>query len=128
LVDHPDGQGRECYVLCRSVARHEKEAAMLQRQRDRLRAELVRINVALKRRPQKAEAIERRIGKWLGRNTAAEKVFQVEVITRSGDAVGLRNQEDESKLNWAEAAQGAYLLRTNCPEQDPQSCGAGTSS
>jgi len=120
LIDHPDGQGRERYVLCRSVARHEKEAAMLQRQRDRLRAELMQIDASLKRRPQKPEAIERRIGKWLGRNTAAEKVFQVEVITKSGDAVGLRIEEDESKLNWAEAAQGAYLLRTNCPEQDPQ--------
>ena len=33
--------------------------------------------------------------------------------------MGLRIEEDESKLSWAEAAQGVYLLRTNCHEQDP---------
>lgn len=120
LIDHPDGRGEERYVLCRSVARYEKEAAMLRRQRDRLRAKLMQIDASLKKRPQKTEPIERRIGKWLGRNTAAEKVFQVEVITKSGSAVGLRIEEDESKLEWAEAAQGAYLLRANCSEQDPR--------
>jgi hypothetical protein len=41
------------------------------------------------------------------------------LITEGGWAVGLRIEEDESKLSWAEAAQGAYLLRTNCREQDP---------
>jgi transposase len=120
LINHPDGQGKERYVLCRSVARHEKEGAMLRRQRDRLRVKLTQIDASLKKRPQKPEPIERRIGKWLGRNTAAEKVFQVEVVTVSRNAVGLRIEEDESKLDWAEAAQGAYLLRTNCSEQDPR--------
>ena len=120
FIDHPDGQGKERYVLCRSLARHEKEAAMLRRQRDRLRAKLVQIDASLRKRPQKADLVERRIGKWLGRNTAAEKVFQVEVIRESSHAVGLRVEEDESKLDWAEAAQGAYLLRTNCGEEDPR--------
>lgn len=93
---------------------------MLRRQRDRLRVKLLQIDASLKRRPQRPEAVERRIGKWLGRNTAAERVFQVEVITAAGNAVGLRIEEDEGKLDWAEAAQGAYLLRTNCLEQDPR--------
>jgi transposase len=119
LVDYPDGEGQERYVLCRSLARHEKEAAMLNRQRDRLRAKLLQIDTSLKKRRAKPDPIERRIGKWLGRNTAAEKIFTVEVITEDGWAVGLRIEEDESKLGWAQAAQGAYLLRTNCREQDP---------
>jgi len=119
LIDHPDGQGQERYVLCRSVARHQKEAAMLRRQRDRLRVKLMQIDTSLKKRPQKAQPIERRIGRWLGRNTAAEKVFHVEVITQDDNAVGLRIEENESKLDWAQASQGAYLLRTNCTEADP---------
>ena len=119
LVDHPDREGQEQYVLCRSLARHEKEAAMLNRQRDRLRTKLLQIDASLKKRKAKPDPIERRIGKWLGRNTAAEKIFTVEVITEEGWAVGLRIEEDESKLGWAQAAQGAYLLRTNCTEQDP---------
>lgn len=120
LVEHPDGQGQERYVLCRSQARYEKEAAMLRRQRDRLRIKLMQIDASLRKRKAKPEVIERRIGKWLGRNTAAEKLFQVEVTTESGWATGLRIEEDESKLSWAQSAQGAYLLRTNCQEQDPQ--------
>ena len=119
VVDHPDAAGQERYVLCRSQARHEKEAAMLRRQRDRLRTKLEQINASLKKRKAKPDPIERRIGKWLGRNTSAEKIFTVEVVTEEGWAVGLRIEEDESKLSWAEAAQGAYLLRTNCHEQDP---------
>jgi len=120
LIDHPDGRGHERYVLCRSLARHEKEAAMLCHQRDRLRSKLIQIDASLRKRKARPEPIERRIGKWLGRNTVAEKVFHVEVITRSGWATGLCIKEDENKLSWAQAAQGAYLLRTNCQEQDPQ--------
>lgn len=119
LIDHPDRLGKERYVLCRSQARHEKEAAMLRRQRDRLRTKLEQIDASLKKRPQKPLAIERRIGKWLGRNTAAEKVFDVEVLIEDDKAVGLSIKEDESKMEWAAASQGAYLLRTNCTEQDP---------
>lgn len=119
LIDHPDGKGKERYVLCRSETRHQKEAAMLRRQRDRLRAKLRQIDASLKKRPQKPQAIERRIGKWLGRNTAAEKVFHVDVIIEDTMAVGLRIKEDKSKLDWAQASEGVYLLRTNCTENDP---------
>jgi hypothetical protein len=55
----------------------------------------------------------------MGRHTAAAKLFRVEVIGRDGQAVGLRIEEDESKRDWAQAAHGAYLLRTNCTETDP---------
>ena len=119
LLDHPDGQGKERYILCRSEARHEKESAMLRRQRDRLRTKLQEIDASLRRRPQLLEATGRRIGKWLGRYTAAAKVFDVEVLTVEDRAVGLQIREDETKLSWAQASQGAYLLRTNCTEQDP---------
>jgi transposase len=120
LVDHPDGRVRERYVLCRSVARREKEAAMFRRQRDGLRAMLEQIDASLKTRPARPEVVERRIGKWMGRHTAAEKMFHVKVLTEGGWARGLHIEEDEGKMGWAQAAQGAYLLRTNCQEQDPR--------
>lgn len=119
LLDQLDGKGTDRYVLCRSAARHEKEAAMLRSQRDRLRNKLEQMDLSLKKKPQRAEWIERRIGKWMGRSPAAEKVFHVEVVRDSEWAVGVRYQEDQSKLEWAQAAQGAYLLRTNCTETDP---------
>jgi transposase len=121
LLACPDTGETERYVLCRSRARHEKEAAMLRGQQERLRAKLIQIDASLRKNPSpKPETIERRIGKWLGRNTAAEKIFSVEVLLEGGCAVGLQVIEDPAKLQWANAAHGAYLLRTNCTEEDPQ--------
>ena len=122
LVDHPDGQGREKYVLCRSHERHQKEASMLQRQRDRLGDKLDQIDAGLAKRPQKPDTIQRRIGRWLGRNTLAEKLFKVKVHLNSrGQACSLGIEESCQKLQWAQLSQGAYLLRTNCEEKNPQS-------
>lgn len=120
LVKHPDERGSEQYVLCRSVARANKEHAMLEKQCARLREKLEGIKVSLGKRPQSMQVIERRVGRWLGRNTIAEKIFTVEVhANESGQACGLDYTEDQSKLAWAGHAHGAYLLRTNCLAKDP---------
>ncbi|MGA7879388.1 MAG: IS1634 family transposase, partial [Terrimicrobiaceae bacterium] len=80
LVAHPDGSPEEQYVLCRSSARREKELAMLEGQRLRLRAQLDKTHASLVRRPAKEPGkIERRIGRWLGRYPAAERLLEVEV-------------------------------------------------
>ena len=91
------------------------------RQQARRRSKLAQIDASLRKKPaNQPELIERRIGKWLGRNTAAEKLFDVEVLVEQQQAVGLRIREDPGKLPWAQAAHGAYLLRTNCTEKDPR--------
>lgn len=92
LVDHPDGNGQERYVLCRSSARGAKERAM----------------------------IERRIGRWQGKYPAAARLLEVELIKdREGRACGLQLfcplREGGNPL----LSKGAYLLRTNCTETDP---------
>jgi hypothetical protein len=51
LVAHPDGDGQERFVLCRSTARGAKERAMLERQMTGLTAELAKMDAALRRRP-----------------------------------------------------------------------------
>jgi hypothetical protein len=88
-------------------------------QRDRRRRNPIELDASLRKRPQKLESAGRRIGRWLGRNTAAEKVFKVAVIAQSEWAAGLQIEEDPGKLDWAATSQGAYLLRTNCTEHDP---------
>jgi transposase len=121
LLEHPDGQGREQYVLCRSAARRQKEAAMLELQRQRLWAKLQQTDAALRRHPAKDPGIiERRIGRWLGRYPAAEKLLEVRVgRDEAGRATGLIMTERAERSTWAQHAHGAYLLRTNCPERDP---------
>lgn len=121
LVAHPDGGTDEQYVLCRSSARREKEAAMIEQARKRLRAQLDKTHAALQKRPAKDPGlIERRIGRWLGRFPAAERLIEVTVERNAtGQACGLKIAERAERSAWAAHAHGAYLLRTNCPEKTP---------
>jgi transposase len=121
LVPHPDGKTDEQYVLCRSRARREKELAMLELARQRLRAQLDQTHASLQKRPVRdAGRIERRIGRWLGRFPAAERLIEVSVERNAqGHASGLKITERAERSQWAEHAHGAYLLRTNCPEKQP---------
>jgi hypothetical protein len=121
LVAHPDGGPDEQYILCRSSARRQKEAAMLELQRQRLRARLDKTHATLQRRAAKDPGrIERRVGRWLGRFPAAERLMEI-IVQRdpAGHACGLQIIEKAERAAWAQQAQGAYLLRTNCPEKDP---------
>ena len=121
LVKHPERGDDEKYILCRSQERREKEAAMLELKRQRLSQQLQEIDESLRKRPMKVEMVERRIGRWLGKYSTAERHFTVEVIKEEkGDkAVGLKIQERKDVQSWAELSHGSYLLRTNCQEEDP---------
>ncbi len=121
LVPHPDGDTDEQYVLCRSSARRQKEVAMIELARKRLRAQLDKTHASLRKRAARdAGLIERRIGRWLGRFPAAERLLSV-VVERNieGHATGLQITEHAERTAWAELAHGAYLLRTNCTEKEP---------
>lgn len=121
LVAHPDGEPGERYVLCRSSARAEKERAMLQRQSDRLTAELVKIDAWLRRSPQSDhEVVGRRIGRHLGKNPAAAAIICAEVRRdEAGRACSLQITSALDAGQTTYRQKGAYLLRTNCEETDP---------
>ena len=76
---------------------------MLQRQRQRLRARLEQTHATLQRRPAKEPGkIERRIGRWLGRFPAAERLFEVTVERHpDGRACGLKIAERAERTAWA---------------------------
>lgn len=119
LVMGPTGQ--EKFVLCRSQDRAAKEKAMLDRQLERLRRELQKLDAALREHPNKdLEVVGRRIGRWLGRYPAAAAVLQVEVDKDAkGRAIALRLRERTDRLEWVRMTHGAYLLRTNHTGTDP---------
>jgi transposase len=121
LVPHPDGGSDEQYVLCRSSARRQKEAAMIELARQRLRAQLDKTHATLQKRPARDPGrIERRVGRWLGRYPSAERLIEVSVQrNEQGQACGLKITERAERTAWAQQAHGAYLLRTNCTEKDP---------
>jgi len=123
LVKHPDGEGNEQYLLCRSQPRSQKEKAMLQRQMTRLTEELVKIDNSLRQRrrsPSQRGVTERRIGRWLGRYPAAARFLNVGVQEDSnGNLCGLQISCRMQQGTQKELACGSYLLRTNCTETDP---------
>ena len=108
MVAHPDGAGIEQFVLCRSKSRREKEAAMLRQKFERLLGKLAAIDRSLRKRPSRnAGAIERRIGRWLGRYPAAETMVEVTVMGDGrGRAMGLEIRHKEQRLDWALMAHG----------------------
>jgi len=121
LVEHPDGDGSERFVLCRSNARAAKERAMLQRQMDHLTNELTKINLWLQRRPQAdLDKVGLSIGRWQGKYPAAAKWIEAELVRDDQDrACGLRLWCPLPQQGHPMLVKGAYLLRTNCTETDP---------
>jgi len=121
LVEAPDAAER--LVLCRSTERAAKEAAMLDRQLERLRRQLAKIDARLHTYPSATSGpIERRVGRWLGRYPAAAAVLSVELEhDQEGRACGLNVHERPDRAPHARLAHGAYLLRTNCAQGDPVS-------
>lgn len=121
LVAHPDGDGQERFVLCRSTARGATERAMLERQMARQTEELAKVDASLWRRPAtESGPVERRIGRWMGKYPAAARWLRAEVVRDgTGRAIELGLscpvREDEHPM----LAKGASLLRTNCTETDP---------
>lgn len=121
LVEHPDGLGEETFVLCRSTDRAGKEQGIFDRQARALTHELLKIDSALRKRPQAdLEKLQRRIGRWLGRYPKAAAVTHANLLgDQDGRAIGLQIYTDLAKGQMLSRSWGAYLLRTNCQETDP---------
>lgn len=119
LCTAPDG-ATETYVLCRSPQRSEKERAMRERQVQRLEKELARLQArceALKNPLRDPFKAERRIGALLSRYSRAAHLYEVNVEQRAGTKgkkrLDIRVIRHEGRRDWAELADGCYLLRTN---------------
>ena len=121
LCPGPEGS-QETFVLCRSPQRKEKEKAMRSRQVVKLEKELSKIAAAAAapvRALRDRGRAERRVGRLLATYSRAAHLFDVKV-EEAPDAA----QPDKTRLTvtitrkqslqeWAERADGCYLLRTN---------------
>jgi transposase len=116
----PDGDGSEAFILCRSAARATKEQAMRQRFIARIRASLLRIRAACRRRRCDPGRVERRVGRLLGQNPRAAGLFRVTVAVRPDGGAALRWSRRGAAQAWARASQGCYLLRSNVADWDAE--------
>lgn len=121
LCDAPDGT-TETFVLCRSPQRSEKERAMRQRQIDRLEQALKNLDerfTAITRPLRDKTKAERRIGALLQRYSRAARLYDICVdeiddpLCPGKKRLKLHIVRHDQKREWAEKADGAYLLRTN---------------
>jgi transposase len=116
----PDGDGGETFILCRSAARAAKEQAMRERFVARIEAGLRKIRAACRRRRCAAGTIERRVGRLLGKNSRAARLFRVAVETAADGAARIRWRRRGTAQAWACASQGCYLLRSNVADWDAE--------
>ncbi len=105
--------GDETFLLCRSAPRREKEKAMHERFERRIEQGLLDLQAACIRRRQDAIAIAQRLGKLMGRNTRAAKLFQTQVLTAADGSAWLDWSPTETWRDWASVSEGCYLLRSN---------------
>ena len=108
----PDGTD-EVFILCRSMARAEKEHAMHERFRIRIEEGLQRIRQSCEKgRAKDIKKIERRIGKLLGNNSRASAMFDVTVSEKDARVVVTWKMKKPA-TEWAALSEGCYLLRSN---------------
>jgi len=115
----PGPQGQETFIVCRSLARREKERAMHERFERRIEDDLTRLAGRLERcrkKPSRSQ-VERQIGRILGRNSRAAGLFDITVgeIERDGVKGHLEVtwKKKDAWRDWARLSEGCYVLRTN---------------
>jgi transposase len=122
ICQGPDGS--ETFLLCRSKDRATKEKAMherfCKRIEDALESMERRVNKSRKRLER--GTLERQVGRLLGRNSRAAGRYKIEIVDDPTAAAGVclkwsvRTQWDQ----WAQYAEGTYILRTNITHWTPQ--------
>lgn len=116
----PGPEGRELFVLCRSVERREKERAIHERFATRLEAglETLRGRIERSRRPLERGSIERQIGRLLERYSRAAARYQLRLLEDRTARSRLRLEWSVRRdwEQWAQHSEGYYVLRTNVLE------------
>ena len=114
----PDG--RETFLLVRSVERREKERAMHERFSRRIEEGLERLARRLRqaRRPLDPRRLERQVGRLLALHSRAAGRYVIELVPDLSLLAGGRLEWTARPEweDWARWSEGCYVLRTNIPD------------
>ena len=117
----PDG--RETFVLIRSVERREKERAMHERFARRIEDRLTRLGrrVEQARRSLDVRKLERQVGRLLEQNQRAAARYLIEFVADAARPAGVRLEWHAQPEwdDWARWSEGCYVLRTNVTDWTP---------
>lgn len=111
--------GEEVFILCRSTERQAKERAMHDRFEQRIQEGLENIAARCRRNKQKPLKIAECVGKLMGQNTRAARLFDVQVKDVGGRAQ-IEWSKRESWRQWARLSEGCYMLRSNVVDWTPE--------
>ncbi len=113
LTTDNDPRETETFILCRSRDRFRKEQAITGRFEQKIEDALTRMTARCEKQRREPMKVEREIGRLLGKNTRAAKLFDVKVEKRDDGFARLSWSKAESNRDWATLSAGCYLLRTN---------------
>jgi transposase len=103
----------EIFILCRSQDRFQKEDAIVRRFEQKIEARLTRMQTRCERQRRDVAKVERDVGRVLGQNTRAARLFDVRVERTETGGARLSWTKREAVRDWATLSTGCYLLRTN---------------
>ncbi len=112
LCPAPQG-GEETFILCRSRDRSEKDLAIVRRFEQRIEQRLAAMAARCEKQRRDPMKVEREVGRLLGQNTRAERLFDVRINTTSDGRALLEWKKLGSRRDWATLSAGCYLLRSN---------------
>jgi transposase len=115
----PAPDGKEVFILCRSLERQAKEQAMHERFEKRIEEGLDKIAASCRRSKQKPLVIAERVGKLMGQNTRAAGLFRVQIKDEAGVA-RINWSKLDSWREWARLSEGCYMLRSNVTDWTPE--------
>ena len=104
---------KEIFILCRSKDRVQKEEAMVRRFEERIEKRLRAMTERCEKQRRDPQKVEREVGRMLGQNTRAARIFNVQVQRREDGYARMQWKKIEGVRDWAKVSAGCYLLRTN---------------
>ena len=112
-TDDPEKQSHEIFILCRSRNRVKKDEGILRRFEQNIEEHLRAMATRCEKQCRDVQKVEREVGRMLGRNTRAARLFEVTVGKREDGGAQLTWKKIAALRDWATLSAGCYLLRTN---------------
>jgi transposase len=112
ICKSPEG-GDETFILCRSQDRRNKDEAILRRFEERIAARLATMQARCEKQQRNPQKVEREVGRLLGQNTRAARLFDVQVKPDEDGHAKLTWQKIPEVQDGATLSAGCYLLRSN---------------
>ena len=106
-------EDKETFILCRSRDRSHTEEAIVQRFEQKIKERLVSMKARCEKQKRDPMKVERDIGRLLGKNTRAAKLFEVTVKKTKDGSARIQWKKIEAARDWATLSAGCYLLRSN---------------